>query len=270
MACKKIGLFFGAGAEMAYGLPSGGEFALDIFRQNISEPKEKFREILRSIDSRSPYASKWLPDNYQTRSISTFGKNQYEQLVISSLEYKRQAIIDFLNDFDTFATKIKADFCQAGVQIDDRFQSAMEQAIGTVLFSHDIKLNKALGSIKLFESIYFSGLLRILEKKARDPQYTDLRKIVKSFIELLIGSVGEDFLHNINDSIFEKRPDDIDIFDDFCGFFKFDYNKITGLDLILEEPMEEVSSSASDAKIITLFAKKLLEKYLQLHWIISH
>lgn len=260
MACKKIGLFFGAGAEMAYGLPSGGEFALDIFRQNISEPKEKFREILRSIDSRSPYASKWLPDNYQTRSISTFGKNQYEQLVISSLEYKRQAIIDFLNDFDTFATKIKADFCQAGVQIDDHFQSAMEQAIGTVLFSHDIKLNKALGSIKLFESIYFSGLLRILEKKARDPQYTDLRKIVKSFIELLIGSVGEDFLHNINDSIFEKRPDDIDIFDNFCGFFKFDYNKITGLDLILEEPMEEVSSSASDAKIITLFAKKLLEK----------
>lgn len=260
MTCKKIGLFFGAGAEMAYGLPSGGEFALDIFRQDISEPKRKFKERLRSIDSRSPYASRWLPDNYQTRPISTFGKNQYEQLVISSLEYKRQAIIDFLNDFDTSAEKIKDDFFQAGVQIDDHFQSVMGQAIGEVVFSHDIKLNEALGSIKLFESIYFSGLLQILEKKARDSQYADLKKIVKSFIELLIGAVGEDFLHKINDSIFEKRPDGIDIFDDFCGFFKFDYNKITGLDLILEEPMEEVSSSASDAKIITLFAKKLLEK----------
>lgn len=260
MTCKKIGLFFGAGAEMAYGLPSGGEFALDIFRQDISEPKRKFKERLRSIDSRSPYASRWLPDNYLTRPISTFGKNQYEQLVISSLEYKRQAIIDFLNDFDTSAEKIKDDFFQAGVQIDDHFQSVMGQAIGEVVFSHDIKLNEALGSIKLFESIYFSGLLQILEKKARDSQYADLKKIVKSFIELLIGAVGEDFLHKISDSIFEKRPDGIDIFDDFCGFFKFDYNKITGLDLILEEPMEEVSSSASDAKIITLFAKKLLEK----------
>ena len=122
------------------------------------------------------------------------------------------------------------------------------------------KLNEALGSIKLFESIYFSGLLQILEKKAKDSQYADLKKIVKSFIELLIGAVGEDFLHKINDSIFEKRPDGIDIFDDFCGFFKFDYNKITGLDLILEGPMEEVSSSASAAETITLFAKKLLEK----------
>lgn len=260
MGSKKIGLFFGAGAEMAYGLPSGGEFALDIFRQDISGPKRKFKEILRTIDSRSQYASKWLPDNYQTRPISTFGKNQYEQLVISSLEYKRQAIIDFLNNFDNFANKIKDDFCQEGIRINDRFKSVMEKDIGTVVFSHDIKLNEALGSIKLFESIFFSGLLQILEKKAGDPQYADLKKIVKSFIELLIGAIGEDFLYRINDSIFEKRPDSIDIFDDFCGFFKFDYNKITGLDLILDEPMEAVSASASDAKIITLFAKKLLEK----------
>ncbi len=29
----KLGFFFGAGAEVGYGLPSGGRFALDIFRQ---------------------------------------------------------------------------------------------------------------------------------------------------------------------------------------------------------------------------------------------
>ena len=29
----KLSFLFGAGAEISYGLPSGGKFALDIFRQ---------------------------------------------------------------------------------------------------------------------------------------------------------------------------------------------------------------------------------------------
>lgn len=245
---------------MAYGLPSGGEFALDIFRQDISEQKRKFKDMLSRINSRSSYAARWLPDNYQSRPISTFGKSQYEQLVISSLEYKRQAIIDFLNAFDIHAEKIKESFALAEIQIDDLFLKITRKPVGDILFSHDVKLNEALGSIQLFESKYFSALLQILETKSASSEYRDLKRIVKSFIELLIGAVGENFLHKINDSIFEKKPDSIDIFDEFCGFFKFDYNKITGLDLILEGPMGEVSSSASEAKAITLFAKKLLEK----------
>ena len=39
----KYGFLFGAGAEAAYGLPSGGKFALEIFRQNTpgSDPIKK-------------------------------------------------------------------------------------------------------------------------------------------------------------------------------------------------------------------------------------
>mgnify|MGYP006945808524 CR=1 FL=1 len=33
---QKLGFLFGAGAEICYGLPTGGKFALDIFRQDIS------------------------------------------------------------------------------------------------------------------------------------------------------------------------------------------------------------------------------------------
>jgi hypothetical protein len=29
---QKLGFLFGAGAEICYGLPTGGKFALDIFR----------------------------------------------------------------------------------------------------------------------------------------------------------------------------------------------------------------------------------------------
>ena len=83
---KKIGLFFGAGAEIAYGLPSGGRFALDIFRMDSTEDKNEFKEMLSRVDSRTPYATKWLPEDFSSRSVTTFGKGQYEQLIISSLE----------------------------------------------------------------------------------------------------------------------------------------------------------------------------------------
>ena len=40
----KVGLFFGADAEISYGLPSGGKFAIDLFRQDPTPYKKKFRE----------------------------------------------------------------------------------------------------------------------------------------------------------------------------------------------------------------------------------
>ena len=43
MSKKKIGLFFGAGAEIAYGLPSGGRFALAIFRMDSTKDKKEFK-----------------------------------------------------------------------------------------------------------------------------------------------------------------------------------------------------------------------------------
>ncbi|MFH4671842.1 hypothetical protein [Vibrio alginolyticus] len=41
---SKVSLFFGAGAEIGYGLPSGGKFALDIFRMDVAEDKKRLRE----------------------------------------------------------------------------------------------------------------------------------------------------------------------------------------------------------------------------------
>ena len=45
-----IGFLFGAGAEMGYGLPSGGKFALEIFRQDTTEIKALFKEQREHID----------------------------------------------------------------------------------------------------------------------------------------------------------------------------------------------------------------------------
>ncbi len=263
MSKKKIGLFFGAGAEIAYGLPSGGRFALDIFRMDSTEDKKEFKQLLGKIDSRTQYATKWLPDDYASRSVSTFGKAQYEQLIISSLENKRQQIIDFLNSFDDQVDEIKKQFSDHNIDIDEKFNELTDKRVGDVIFSQEVKLNDALGgSICLFGSTYFSAILQVLESKAQgnDAWIGDLKNIVRSFIELLIGAVGEDFLHRINDSIFEKKPDSIDIFDDFCGYFKFDYKRISGLDYILDGRSQGITEAMSSGQAVVEFSRRILEE----------
>ena len=64
----KVGFMFGAGAEFCYGLPSGGDFALNIFRQDASPSKSKFRAQRDAVDLNGTYAQ-WLPDDLKKRNI---------------------------------------------------------------------------------------------------------------------------------------------------------------------------------------------------------
>ena len=259
---KNIGLFFGAGAEIAYGMPSGGQFALDIFKSDATAEKKEFRKLLESIDTRSKYASKWLPMNFQNKTVSAFGKTQYEQLMISSLEHKRIKILNFLNNFDSYSEKIKRNLQEKQIDIDKIFENVTSKKVGDTCFTQDIQLNAALRStIHLFDSRYFSALLNVLVIKHSSSQEIEgIKKILKSFIELLIGAVGEEFLHELNDSIFEKKPDDIDIFDDFCGFFSFEYNRVLGLDIVLSRNICACTENSTDLEKIEYFAKELLEE----------
>ncbi|WP_243190606.1 hypothetical protein [Clostridium gallinarum] len=43
------------------------------------------------------------------------------------------------------------------------------------------------------------------------------------YLELLIGSLGEELTHRLNDGIFEKSPDSIDLFYDLGAIFTLDY-----------------------------------------------
>ena len=80
-----LSIFFGAGAELSYGMPNGGEFALNIFRQDQVEAKRLFKEEINKINSSSFQATQWLPEDYQNKQISTFSKTQHENLLKSSL-----------------------------------------------------------------------------------------------------------------------------------------------------------------------------------------
>jgi hypothetical protein len=263
MPNPKVGLFFGAGAEIAYGLPSGGRFALEVFRMDASEDKQEFKEAIRNVKSRSSYAAQWLPENYDNRPVSTYGKSQYEGLLTSSFEHRRVRILAFLRDFDKQAKWVVQDLASLQVDVDQALESEARKPVGGVNFKQDVILNDAFKQkITLFESHYFSALLQVLiEQKKANKVDRVLKDTIRSIMELLVGAAGEEMLHSLNDAIFTKKPDDIDIFDDFCGFFKMDYRRLglDGLELVLTSSPSPMSAGSSSADIARGFAIRMLE-----------
>lgn len=260
---KKIGLFFGAGAEISYGMPSGGEFALDIFRAGVEEGKNNFNEMRSKISKSSAYARNWLPKNYEARTIYSFGKNNYSQIVASSLENNSELIINFLNKFDEKANQVKISLELTTIQ--DSISKLSGKEFGKENYKDIITLNVALDkNVKLFESNYFSSFLHILEnqqdKSNKEQWFAKLKEIAKAFLHLLVGASGKNFLSEVNDTIFETKNKKLKIFDDFHGYFSFDYNKITGLDLILERKPNHPKDLTETGEIVTEFAFYILQK----------
>lgn len=256
----KIGLFFGAGAEICYGLPSGGKFAIDLFRQDPGPYKAQLRNQLRQVDGMSPYATNWLPQNYTESRIHAFGRNEFTALIESSIEYKRDEIIRRLNQFDR---ECDAAIRQLGIDraaLVRKFAEETGSQLGHRLYTHAIRLNELLArDVRLFESEFYSAMLDIVRRvEASD----DLRRYVSSFLQLLVGAHGQTLVQRLNQELFEAAPDDIPIFDDISGMFRLEFNKVgaTALELLLEEKREfAIGEDATITSLLSAIAQQVLE-----------
>ena len=79
--------------------------------------------------------------------------------------------------------------------------------------------------------------------------------------EILIGALGEDFLNEFNHSIFSKKPDELDFFDEISCLFSFDYKNISGLEIVLSkrEKKFDKEEATPEEKLIE-FASRLLDE----------
>jgi hypothetical protein len=256
----KIGLFFGAGAEVGYGLPSGGKFAIDLFRQDPGPYKTRLRQQLRQLDAMSPYSTNWLPPNYADSRIHAFGRNEFTALIESSIEYRRDEIIRRLNQFDRECDEA---IRQLGIdrgRLDKLFSDTTGVNIGNRLYSQTIRLNPLLAKdVHLFESEFYSAMLDIARSgEASD----DLRRYVASFLQLLVGAYGQSLVQRLNQELFESAPDDLPIFDDISGMFRLEFNKVgvTALELLLEEKRTfPISDGATAVSLLSAIAQQALE-----------
>ena len=254
---KKYGFLFGAGAELAYNLPSGGQFALDIFKQDPSEPKQKFREMRDNIDSTTSYANDWLPEKYREKSISAFGKSVFENIISSTVEHNRTRIIEKVNSFDeTAATVIDK---MGDVDVDKAFYTLLGREVSNIKLSQDIAYNESFKKGNaLFESNYFSALLLVYKGLRDDSSKSSLGCILLSIMQLQLGALSEDLTRSINDNLFARKDDEIDLFDDFGELIQINYKSagVSGLEFLLEKHEMEMTTTIG---IVISFAQKLIE-----------
>lgn len=258
----KIGFMFGAGAEISYGLPTGGDFALGIFRQDPTQSKGKFKEQRDAIDPLSAY-TEWLPDDYSTRSISAFGKKVYEDIMRGTIEQNRENIISRLNHLDNMAVDVVTNIQQSrGIDVDNSFYHIIGREVSNTHLDKEISfIDEFRDGNDLFKSKYFSALMLANKtiKATNRSLSNDLTKIVVAILQMQIGALGEKLARRINESIFDKKPDEYDILDDLGDIIRLDYQSagMVGFEYLLEMQEPDVTS---DEGIILLFAQKLIER----------
>lgn len=255
----KLGFLFGAGAETCYGLPTGGKFALDIFRQDVTASKKEFIEMRNSIDGTTPYAGEWLPDHYQKRNVSTYSKSIIENIIRGTLEQKREYIISNLNNFDSYAEHGKKYI----ENIDCIIKDLLGRDVNECQLNGNISFNNAFNSGNdIFKSKYFSALLLIYrDGKLCKKLNSELRKIIVSILQLQVGALAQKFVKNIDNNIFDIQGEEIDLFDDIDSVLEINYKSVgvMGVEYLFDDFKSEETESMDDETKVVYFAKRLLE-----------
>ena len=255
----KYGFLFGAGAEIAYKLPSGGRFALDLFTQDTSKSKELFKEMRSDVDPSTAYASQWLPKDYLSKQIHVFGKAVFQNIIMSTVEHRRGQIVKNVNDLDEIAERIVSKMKSNSLDVDGAFKTLLGREVANIQLDQVIAYNDAFkNGNKLFESNYFSALLMLYRDKTEESGRTTLGRTLLSIMQLQLGALSEDLSRSINENLFSKKDEKIDLLDDFGELIKLNYNAagVLGLEFLLEKP--EINTSTPYG-VILRFAQLLTE-----------
>ena len=267
----KLGFFFGAGAEVGYGLPSGGRFALDIFRQETKEEKDKFTKILKQISIDSSYAENWLPKDFINKNIYTFTKRDFTSLLESTIESDetKDSIIKFLDEFDKKAEEvINKEFDKFGLtktDVNQKLNKKIGKDITQIDYSNKIEIKSALqAETKLFESKYFGALLEIYIQSNQE-ENTLLSKVIESFLQLLVGCYGSKLTSDLNEIFIGDLQ--LPLLRDFYGLFSIDLSRagLTAFNLVLDKKLKDKSLN-KDSTVEDIFEKlgfKILELLLE-------
>lgn len=259
----KLSFLFGAGAEIGYGMPSGGQFALEIFRTINSTAKKDFKDKLQKVDTESDYATDWLPTDFKSRSITTFGKLAFQNIVYDTLQHNREDIIKRINNFDGLAKEVAGTFTECNIlDVLDELVKGNTSNSTTIALISELSNGNALFTSKCFSkllSIYTnSGLLNDPNSGCNPETRSYLRKILLSIMQLHIGALGEDMIQKLNSHVFKDKPDNLDFLDELGEIFQLDYSAsgMLGLELLLEK--RRINQDTPFGKILE-FAFKILE-----------
>ena len=162
------------------------------------------------------------------KNISSFGKTIFQSIIQDTVEHNRDAIIDRLNHFDDIAKKqairLKNDY---GIIINEVIKRMLSREVDTLSLSQSISfIPEFEKGNTLFSNRYFAALLMIYKNKSlmKADERNEMRKILLSMLQLMVGALSEELARKINDNLFNKKDEEIDLLDDLGEFIQLNYS----------------------------------------------
>ena len=189
-------------------------------------------------------------------------KKAYEDIIRSTVEQNRDNIIERLNSLDLLANDIVQKLILEGIDINADFEEMNGRPVSNSFMNRTISfVDEFKDGNQLFGSTYFSALLLAYKalKKRHLPESIELAKVIIAILQLQIGALGERLSRKINDGVFDKKDDDIDILDDLGDIIQLNYQAVglSGLEYLLE--IQKPAVDTVERRIL-LFAQMLIEK----------
>ncbi len=220
---NSYGFLFGAGAEVSFGMPLGSSFALNIFREDKESAKE---EVLKQVEA-YPY-NDFIPKFKHKPPISVFSRTSYRTILQSCFEQNKDKILKSLNKFDSIVENIiESDknnkFNTIFENVSDTDSIVLTDVINSNLldFKQDFVNSKYLGKFLYLYKLEKDKQDRLLDKDNGN-FIKDLKKILTCIIELYLGTISQNEIDSLNNSI--EINDSFNLFDDFSNLFSFNYD----------------------------------------------
>lgn len=205
-SAPSVAFFFGAGAEVPYGMPVGGRFALEILR--AGKPDAQFRADRKRISENcKPAYRRWLPTKFATDSVYGLTSNEHRAVFEDSLRNGYRRVIASLDKFDEVAQSLLA---REGIA--ESAASAVFNAVsgglefGALPYS-GVKLHASIGSVHppLFSSKYFSALMMLAKSGTQREAMT---RLARSTIQFYLGAHGTSAMEAMTLDPLVNIPDD--------------------------------------------------------------
>jgi len=246
----RIAFFFGAGAELAYGLPTGGRFALEVIRR-AKDPAEAFKmDRARVAASCTAEYRDWLPADFATRTVSRLGKAEHGRIFEDSLRAGYLRVVNVLDEYDARAIAFLA---QHG--LDDRAVSTRftDLSGGTSFGATPYAAVSVSDSLtheptRLFRSRYFSAILALAKDGVNSDEMT---RLARATIQFYLGAYGQGAMDSMAAEPLKNVPTDNPAFAELGRLF--DVNAVDAGAAAFDEVMNYHSTGAVDASPAGLF-----------------
>jgi hypothetical protein len=257
----KLAFFFGAGSEVAYGLPSGGRFALEVLKGSKRQV-QAFKDYRDYIDVNcSASYREWLPDQFKMKQVLSLTGTDQSRVFEDSLATGYKRIIERLDNFDAAAIAFLSAIGWTEKKIASTFATLSGgKRFGENVYSY-VKIKRSVSDepALLFASKYFSAMIDL----SRDgPISESMALLTHDTNQLYLGAHGQGTMLSMSDNPLVDAPEDNPAFQELGSMFEM-HSLDAGASAFKAVMAHRDESAITELNVFPLIATMVLESAVE-------